>query len=297
MTDDSFIYTFTVNYNPTPLGSAPVVRTNNAAVVVECHYPRKQNVSSLPLTPHWVPFSAVKMAEEFLYFTLKLMTDDWMYERPSHQYFLGDMIHIEAAVKEYFHVPLRVYVDECVATLSPDANSSPSYAFIDNHGCFMDARITGSDSRFLPRTTEDKLHFQLEAFRFQGATSDVIYITCHLVATSAAYVIDTEHRACSYSNGWTEVSGADVCASCESGTFVPYVAPVLTPGTATGGAPPPPPALPPPVMPPPPPPAYPQYPSKYPVKRPSREAPKIEGIEWEGFVTLGPIPVKEKVKA
>lgn len=40
MTDDYLIYTFTLNYNPQPLGGVPVVRTSKAAVIVECHYPR-----------------------------------------------------------------------------------------------------------------------------------------------------------------------------------------------------------------------------------------------------------------
>lgn len=31
-------------------------------------------MSSLALDPLWIPFSAVKVAEEFLYFSLKLMT-------------------------------------------------------------------------------------------------------------------------------------------------------------------------------------------------------------------------------
>ena len=44
------------------------------------------------------------------------------------------MIRIEASVKRYMHVPLRVFVDRCVATLQPEVTSSPSYAFIDNHG-------------------------------------------------------------------------------------------------------------------------------------------------------------------
>lgn len=60
--------------------------------------------------------------------------DDWQYERPSYQYYLGDMIYIEATVKQYFHVPLRVYVSECVATLSPESNSNPRYVFIENNG-------------------------------------------------------------------------------------------------------------------------------------------------------------------
>lgn len=44
MTGDSFIYTFTLNYNPQPLGDSPVIRTDKAAVVVECHYQRYVNI-------------------------------------------------------------------------------------------------------------------------------------------------------------------------------------------------------------------------------------------------------------
>uniref|UniRef100_A0A8D3E497 Zona pellucida sperm-binding protein 3 n=1 Tax=Scophthalmus maximus TaxID=52904 RepID=A0A8D3E497_SCOMX len=219
MTEHALIYTFFLKYAPQTLGGSPVVRTSPAAVIVECHYPRKHNVSSLPLDPFWIPFSAVKMAEEFLYFSLKLMTDDWQFERPRYEYFLGDLINIEAIVKQYNHVPLRVYVDHCVACLSLDA-SSPRYAFIENHGCLVDARITGSASKFMPRVAENKVQFQLEAFRFQGADSGLLYISCHLKATSTAYAFDSEHRACSYINGWKEASGADAaCGSCESPEF------------------------------------------------------------------------------
>lgn len=61
-------------------------------------------------------------------------TDDWQYERPSYLYYLGDMINMEASVKQFFHVPLRVFVDYCVATLAPESNSNPRYAFIENNG-------------------------------------------------------------------------------------------------------------------------------------------------------------------
>ncbi|XP_044048830.1 zona pellucida sperm-binding protein 3-like [Siniperca chuatsi] len=266
MTEDALIYTFTLNYNPQPVGSAPVLRTTKAAVIVECHYPRKHNVSSLPLNPLWIPFSAVKVAEEFLYFTLKLKTDDWQNERPSYQYFLGDIINIEAIVKQYFHVPLRVYVDSCVATLSPDMSSSPRYAFIENHGCLLDAKITGSTSKFMTRTAENMLQFQLEAFRFQGADSGMLYITCHLKATSTAYAIDSEYRACSYINGWKEASGADaVCGSCDS----------VGPSDTTGGS----------------------WGSQTTPGRKTRDVTQSEIFEWEGDVTLGPIHIEEKVIA
>lgn len=269
MTKDSLIYTFVLNYDPKPVGGAPVVRTSKAAVYVECHYPRKHNVSSLPLDPLWIPFSAVKVAEEFLYFTLKLMTDDWQHERPSYQFFLGDMVKIEAVVKQYFHVPLRVYVDSCVATLSPDINSSPRYAFIENHGCLIDALITGSDSKFMPRTAENKLQFQFEAFRFQGADSGLVYITCHLKATSAAFAIDREHRACSHTGGWKEASGVDaVCDSCGSGgSNFGTDGSMGSSGSSVLASP----------------------------GRKIRDVSKSEEIEWEGDVTLGPIPIGEKI--
>uniref|UniRef100_A0AAQ4P178 Zona pellucida sperm-binding protein 3 n=1 Tax=Gasterosteus aculeatus aculeatus TaxID=481459 RepID=A0AAQ4P178_GASAC len=263
-TEDYIIYTFTMNYLPRPLGSSPVVRTSQAAVIAECHYPRKHNVSSLALHPAWRPFSAVRMAQEFLYFTLRLMIDDFQHERPSHQYFLGDIINIEATVRQFFHVPLRVYVESCVATLSADATSTPRYAFIDNNGCLLDARLTGSTSRFLARTVDNKLQFQLAAFKFHGAQSGLLYITCHLKASSAAHAIDTEHRACCWNNGWYEAGGVfDVCGSCESGLGTQ---PPLNPK------------------------GIPQFPG-----RKIRDVSKSEVLEWEGDVALGPINIAEKM--
>ena len=60
--------------------------------------------------------------------------DDWSYQRPSYSYFLGDVMNIEASVYQYNHVPLRVFVDRCVATQVPDVNSLPRYSFIENYG-------------------------------------------------------------------------------------------------------------------------------------------------------------------
>lgn len=40
MLENSIVYTFTLNYDPQPLGDSLVVRTSKAAVIVECHYPR-----------------------------------------------------------------------------------------------------------------------------------------------------------------------------------------------------------------------------------------------------------------
>uniref|UniRef100_A0AAY4AVQ9 Zona pellucida sperm-binding protein 3 n=1 Tax=Denticeps clupeoides TaxID=299321 RepID=A0AAY4AVQ9_9TELE len=176
MTNDSLVYSFSLTYIPRAISdtSAPIVRTSGAVIGIECHYLRLHNVSSNALQPSWVPYAATKTAEELLVFSLKLMTDDWKFERPSNIYYMGDLIHFEASVKQYNHVPLRVFVDTCVVTAVPDAAAAPSYLFIQNHGCLVDSKLTGSSSRFLPRTQDFKLQFQLEAFRFQqGDTGSV----------------------------------------------------------------------------------------------------------------------------
>ncbi|XP_076144110.1 zona pellucida sperm-binding protein 3-like [Alosa pseudoharengus] len=216
MTEDELVYTFTLMYVPKVLPGTSIMRLNSAAVDIRCHYQREHNVSSDALRPTWVPYAATKVAEEVLVFSLRLMTDDWKFERAPNTYYLGHILHIEAAVIQYNHVPLRVFVHSCVATAVPDMNALPRYSFIENHGCLVDAKLTGSRSRFLPSAQDDKLRFELEAFRFAQGHGDNIYITCQLVATSASTV--SNHKACSFSNDqWTCSDGTDeMCVCCDS---------------------------------------------------------------------------------
>ena len=58
--------------------------------------------------------------------------DDWLYERSSNVFFLGDPIAIEASVRVGHHMGLRVFISSCVATLDPDIYSVPRYIFIEN---------------------------------------------------------------------------------------------------------------------------------------------------------------------
>ncbi len=60
---------------------------------------------------------------------MTFLSDDCTFERPSNQYFLGQFQKLEASVKQYNHVPLRIFVDGCVATVAPDVNTPPSYYF------------------------------------------------------------------------------------------------------------------------------------------------------------------------
>ncbi|ROI68657.1 Zona pellucida sperm-binding protein 3 [Anabarilius grahami] len=162
MNEDELVYTFSLTYTPEALAGTPITRADGAVVGIQCHYQRQvdsltfcmmlvqlsdhlmgtfmnhrlQNVSSNALRPTWVPYASTEVGEEVLLFSLKLMMDDWSYQRPSNSYFLGGVINIEASVEVYNHVPLRVFVDSCVATQGPDVNSLPRYSFIENHGWF-----------------------------------------------------------------------------------------------------------------------------------------------------------------
>ncbi|XP_072556907.1 zona pellucida sperm-binding protein 3-like [Paramormyrops kingsleyae] len=166
MTADALVYSFLLIYTPRGINGLPIVRTNGAMVGIECHYLRKQNVSSNALVPTWIPYYATMAAEAQLSFSLRLMDDAWQNERASNVYFLGNVLNIEASVLVGNSQPLRVFVDSCVATLVPDVSSVPSYAFVQNSGCLTDAKVTGSRSQFLPRKQDDKLQVQLDAFRF-----------------------------------------------------------------------------------------------------------------------------------
>ncbi|KAI3370969.1 hypothetical protein L3Q82_023619, partial [Scortum barcoo] len=217
MSEDSFVYVFTLLYTPSPLGNSQIVRTRDVTVSIQCHYPRKLEVSGGLLHPNRTPFIDSKSSEENLYFSLTLMTDDWQFVRPSTQFLLGEMMKFEVSVKPFHHVPLRVTVDSCVATVVPDIDTVPRYSFLGNSGCLFDSQLTGSSSRFLPRSQDDRLRFEVEAFRFYQDHSGVIYITCCVKARAAFAAADATNKACSFLNGWREASGAhQACTCCDT---------------------------------------------------------------------------------
>ncbi|XP_067879880.1 zona pellucida sperm-binding protein 3-like [Heterodontus francisci] len=223
MAGDFLVYTTHLNHTPQYHGSV-IVRTNGAVVPIECHYFRKGNVSSNPIKPTWIPFSSTKSGEGHLSFSLRLMNDDWLTERTSTVYYLGDLIHIEASVSMTNHMPLKLYIDRCVATLSPDKDSTPRYSIIDYNGCLLDSKAEDSFSTFvLPRDKRelDKLRFDLDAFCFFGDDRSLIFITCHLKVAPVDRR-DSMNKACTFQkmqNVWTplEESNNDICACCHVG--------------------------------------------------------------------------------
>ncbi|XP_075440599.1 zona pellucida sperm-binding protein 3-like [Ascaphus truei] len=222
MTQDWLVYNTNLTYSPTPSRNSPIIRTNPAVVLIQCYYPRYGNVSSKPIKPTWVPFSSTVSVEEKLSFSLYLMTDDWSSQRTSTVFQLGDIFHIEASVDTGNHVPMTIYVDSCVATLSPDVNANPRYEIIALNGCLLDGKLEDSSSAFIsPRPQPDKLQFMIDAFRFTGIDASMIYITCHLRAAAATQAPNSLNKACSFSktsNIWSPVEGpSNTCSCCETG--------------------------------------------------------------------------------
>uniref|UniRef100_A0A3B3CHL8 Zona pellucida sperm-binding protein 3 n=1 Tax=Oryzias melastigma TaxID=30732 RepID=A0A3B3CHL8_ORYME len=212
---DTFIYSFTLFYTPSPLGS--IVRGRDLSINIQCHYQRKHDVSSGALKPDWSSYIDSKESEDSLSLSLQLMSDDWQFPRPVHEFLLGDMMKFEASVKQLHHTPLRVNVESCVATVVPNPDATPRYGFLFNSGCLLDSKLTGSSSRFLPRTHDDKLQFEVEAFRFEHDEGGMLYITCSLRAVAATAPISATDKACSFSNGWREASGNHrACSCCDS---------------------------------------------------------------------------------
>ncbi|XP_062891672.1 zona pellucida sperm-binding protein 3-like [Mobula hypostoma] len=223
MSEDFLVYTTHLNHRPQARG-AIILRTNGAIVPVQCRYFRKANVSSNPIHPTWIPFSSTRSGEGQLSFSLRLMNDDWLTERASSTYYLGELIHIEASVSVINHVPLKLYIDRCVATPSRDRDSTPRYNIIDHHGCLLDSAAEDSFSTFVLVGADrevDKLRFDLDAFRFSGDKHSLIFISCRL-KVAAVDRSDSVNKACTFQrkqNMWAplEETSFDVCACCRLG--------------------------------------------------------------------------------
>ncbi|XP_077368480.1 zona pellucida sperm-binding protein 3-like isoform X2 [Festucalex cinctus] len=221
MTDETLVYTFSLTYSPTPVGSTLIFKTNPSEVLIECHYPRRHHVSGDAITPHWQDFASSLLTEQQLHFSLRLMTEEWQSQRSTGAYFVDEMMQIEALALQGHHIPLRVYVDSCVATMSASPNSQPAYTFINNHGCLIDAKLTGARSYFMQRSSENKLAFQLKAFNFQQDDKNLLYITCRLIATGVSVPVSSQLKACSFLaevKRWVVSDGDNkVCSCCENG--------------------------------------------------------------------------------
>ncbi|XP_069805400.1 zona pellucida sperm-binding protein 3-like isoform X3 [Dendropsophus ebraccatus] len=222
MTPDWLIYNSILRYTPTSPSNVPITRFNPAVVPIKCFYPRHGNVSSKAIKPTWIPFSSTVTSEERLAFSLRLMTADWSAPSQSLVFQLGDMFYIEASLDTQNHAPMILFVDSCVATITPDVTSTPRYEIISNNGCLMDGMQEDSSSVFVsPRPQADTLRFIVDAFRFTDSAVSLIYITCTLRAAAIDQTPDPVNKACSYnkaSSSWSPVEGSSgICQCCATG--------------------------------------------------------------------------------
>ncbi|XP_058426534.1 zona pellucida sperm-binding protein 3 [Diceros bicornis minor] len=222
VTEDALVYSTFLLHNPRPTGNLSILRTNRAEVPIECRYPRQGNVSSQAILPTWVPFRTTMFSEEKLVFSLQLMEKDWGAEKRSPTFQLGEIAHLQADVHTGSHVPLRLFVDHCVATLTPDRNTSPYHTIVDFHGCLVDGLSDASSAFKAPRPGPETLQFTVDVFHFANDSRNTVYITCHLKVTPAGQVPDQLNKACSFSkssNSWSPVEGpADICQCCRNGS-------------------------------------------------------------------------------
>ncbi|PNJ85525.1 ZP3 isoform 4, partial [Pongo abelii] len=158
---------------------------------------------------------------------------NWNAEKRSPTFHLGDAAHLQAEIHTGSHVPLRLFVDHCVATPTPEQNASPYHTIVDFHGCLVDGLTDASSAFKVPRPGPDTLQFTVDVFHFANDSRNMIYITCHLKVTLAEQDPDELNKACSFSKpsnrqqkskllvfhlSWFPVEGpADICQCCNKG--------------------------------------------------------------------------------
>ncbi|XP_026546258.1 zona pellucida sperm-binding protein 3-like [Notechis scutatus] len=170
------------------------------------------------LTPARVTGSGLLSASSGLMFRGTFMNEDFSGPSDLSVFLLGSQIHIEFAVQPFFHQPLRLFVDECIAADTAELGSSfRNYTIIANHGCLLDSKF--ANSRFLPRHAPDMLRLSLQAFQFAGINTD-IYLHCQVLVWEPAIVTNPTRKACSFNrdtNRWEILDGTanEVCRCCD----------------------------------------------------------------------------------
>lgn len=135
MTEDSLIYSFMLEYTPSPLRGVEIIRNLAITVNIQCHYPksdfytlfscffvisqsrmwflvcvfqRTHDVSSGLLKPTWSPFSLTTVAEENLHFSLQLMTGGFVMESCSFFFFLLKWKSVPSCSLRWLAVPSSI---------------------------------------------------------------------------------------------------------------------------------------------------------------------------------------------
>ncbi|XP_034566577.1 zona pellucida sperm-binding protein 3-like [Notolabrus celidotus] len=216
--EDSVIYSNNLIFTPAARYHG-ITRTAPAVIAVSCHYKRTHVVSSNTQPSPLTPSSPTQDSA----FSLTLMNNDWTHEKYSTAFYLGDLLHLQASYTGPDSAHKQLFVDSCVATLSPDVASVPRYYFIENHGCLTEAKDGGSNTRFRPRTRVDVVQLQMDAFLFQQESRNSMFLTCQLRASTDMWRRSPVNKACNYVHSrWENIDGGDdVCQCCDSTCSTP----------------------------------------------------------------------------
>uniref|UniRef100_A0A3B5LVM2 Zona pellucida sperm-binding protein 3 n=2 Tax=Xiphophorus couchianus TaxID=32473 RepID=A0A3B5LVM2_9TELE len=223
VTGINLIYSNNLMVSPA-VGSLGVTRATEAVVPVSCHYKRYNQCFHFFKVSHGKLFIFSEVENWyylFIYFSLNgflltgtgndcflcLHADDWSGEKYSNTVYLVGIPCCDPRHLEVSYTGLeqrKLFINFCVVTLTADFTSVPRYCFIENHGCFLDARDGGVNSIFKPRSTTSKLQFQFDAFLFQDDLRNILWKS------------SPTNKVCNYINSsWKNVDGPDVCQCCK----------------------------------------------------------------------------------
>ncbi|NXE98452.1 ZP3 protein, partial [Menura novaehollandiae] len=93
---------------------------------------RTGSVSSGVIHPTWIPFGSTAAHRRRPRFALDVYDSSWSSRLSHPSYSPGELLNVEASVSTEPRLPLRVFVDECVAT--PSTAGWPQYRVIGDNG-------------------------------------------------------------------------------------------------------------------------------------------------------------------
>ncbi|KAJ8011767.1 hypothetical protein DPEC_G00061680 [Dallia pectoralis] len=207
VTGDTLMY-----MNELTFTSAPKAHVKSFSYPVVCAYERPADWGP----PIFDPVLLHTFGQGDLVFQMEFKKGDLSGPHLPREYPLGSFIHISASVEQKAHQPLVLFLEECVATTTPELESEGLvHPIITNNGCLVDSRT--SNSKFQPRQTSE-LSLTLQAFKF--ANGDEVYIHCKLLAWNPSD-LDTHRKACHYvkGHGWELLDDpyqSTICDCCDS---------------------------------------------------------------------------------
>ncbi|NXP04196.1 ZP3 protein, partial [Thinocorus orbignyianus] len=115
-------------------GCPPVGDPREAVTPLEdAPWHRTGSVSLGAIQPTWDPFGSIITHRRRLGFTLDVYDSSWSSRLHQPSYSLGELLNVQASISTEPPLPLKVFVDQCVASSSPVA-TWPRYKVIVENG-------------------------------------------------------------------------------------------------------------------------------------------------------------------